>query len=137
MLADVAAGATLHPTRGYLGVPLARVARAAAAATPPGSRPAARRRPARSATSPPGLELLEQIARGELPRPDVIYVALGSCGTAAGLLVGLGGAPTLPRLEARVVGVRVVDRVVANERVTLRLAAAHGGAAGGTRRTLV
>ena len=65
-----------------------------------------------------GLELLEQIARGELPRPDVIYVALGSCGTAAGLVVGLAGAPTLPRLDARVVGVRVVDRVVANERVT-------------------
>jgi D-cysteine desulfhydrase len=69
-----------------------------------------------------GLELLEQIARAELPRPDLIYVALGSCGTAAGLLVGLAGAPSLPRLDGAVVGVRVVDRIVSNARVTHRLA---------------
>jgi D-cysteine desulfhydrase len=122
MLADVAAGATLYPTSGYLGVPW---------------RLAARRRGAdvawiSSGGSSPigslgyvsaGLELLEQIARGELPRPDIIYLALGSCGTAAGLLVGLAGSPSLPRLDARVVAVRVVDRLVSNARVTRRLAA--------------
>jgi 1-aminocyclopropane-1-carboxylate deaminase/D-cysteine desulfhydrase-like pyridoxal-dependent ACC family enzyme len=121
MLADVAAGATLYPTRGYLGVPWSvwrrRRGREAAWISSGGSSPVGS-----LGYVSAGLELLEQISRGELPRPDVIYVALGSCGTAAGLLVGLGGAPSLPRLDARVVAVRVVDRVVANERVTLRLA---------------
>src|SRR5206468_7309773 len=42
--------------------------------------------------------------------------------TAAGLLVGLAGAPSLPRLDAALVGVRVVDRAVSNARVTRRLA---------------
>jgi len=122
MLADVAAGATLHPTRGYLGVPwhVWRQRRgddalwiASGGSSPVGT----------LGYVSAGLELLEQIAAGELPRPDVIYVALGSCGTAAGLLVGLGGAPSLPRLDARLVGVRVVDRAVSNESVTRRLAA--------------
>ena len=102
-----------------------------------GSRRAARRRLGSLGWVSAGLELLEQIGRGELPRPDVIYVALGSCGTAAGLLVGLAGAPSLPRLDARVVGVRVVDRVVSNEHATRRLAGADRSAARGARRTLV
>jgi len=34
-------------------------------------------------------ELSDQIDRGELPKPDCIYVAGGSAGTAAGLAVGL------------------------------------------------
>jgi len=34
------------------------------------------------------LELVEQVARGETPRPDVVLVPLGSGGTAAGLIVG-------------------------------------------------
>lgn len=34
-------------------------------------------------------ELMEQVRRGELPRPDIIVTALGSGGTAAGLLAGL------------------------------------------------
>jgi 1-aminocyclopropane-1-carboxylate deaminase/D-cysteine desulfhydrase-like pyridoxal-dependent ACC family enzyme len=122
ILAGAAAGAQLAATRGYAGVPLAVWRR--------------RRRPGTSwiasgGSSPTGtlgyvsagLELLEQIARGELPPPDVIYVALGSCGTAAGLLVGLRGAPSLAGLDAEVVGVRVVDRVVCNARATHRLAA--------------
>jgi D-cysteine desulfhydrase len=122
MLADVASGATLHPTAGYLGVPLAvwrrRRAEGAAWIPPGGSSPIGS-----LGYVSAGLELLEQIARGELPRPDVVYVALGSCGTAAGLLVGLAGAPSLPRLDARLVGVRVVDRMVSNVRVTRALAA--------------
>ncbi|MBU1008074.1 pyridoxal-phosphate dependent enzyme [Candidatus Dependentiae bacterium] len=34
------------------------------------------------------IELKEQIARGELPEPDYIYVPLGSAGTAGGLILG-------------------------------------------------
>lgn len=121
LLAHVAAGATLHPTRGYLGVPLAvwrqRRRDDAAWIASGGSSPTGT-----VGYVSAGLELLEQIARAELPRPDVIYVALGSCGTAAGLLVGLAGAPSLPKLDARLVGVRVVDRAIANQSVTLRLA---------------
>jgi D-cysteine desulfhydrase len=65
------------------------------------------------------LELAGQIARGECPCPTRIVVPLGSCGTAAGLALGLeiAGLPT------RVVGVRVVPRVVANRGRVLRLAA--------------
>jgi 1-aminocyclopropane-1-carboxylate deaminase/D-cysteine desulfhydrase-like pyridoxal-dependent ACC family enzyme len=122
MLADVAAGAALHPTRGYLGVPWRvwqqRRGEDALWIASGGSSPVGT-----LGYVSAGLELLQQIAAGELPRPDVIYVALGSCGTAAGLLVGLAGAPSLPRLDARVVGVRVVDRAVSNAHVTRRLAA--------------
>jgi D-cysteine desulfhydrase len=49
------------------------------------------------------LELDEQISRGELPEPERIYVALGSGGTAAGLLMGL----VLAGLPTTVVAVRV------------------------------
>jgi 1-aminocyclopropane-1-carboxylate deaminase/D-cysteine desulfhydrase-like pyridoxal-dependent ACC family enzyme len=58
-----------------------------------------------------GLELRGQIDRGELPMPDVVYLAFGTMGTAAGLLLGLRAAG----LNARVVGVRVVPTVVGNE----------------------
>lgn len=37
-------------------------------------------------------ELKQQIAAGLLPEPDYIYVTLGSCGTAAGLILGLRAA---------------------------------------------
>jgi 1-aminocyclopropane-1-carboxylate deaminase/D-cysteine desulfhydrase-like pyridoxal-dependent ACC family enzyme len=114
------AGATLTRTRGYAGVPFAlwRRRRAGAAMIAAGG------------SSPTGtfgwvsgaLEILQQVASGELPAPDVIYVALGSCGTAAGLLLGLRGAPNLPSVNAEIVAVRVVDRIVANERATRKLA---------------
>jgi len=45
-------------------------------------------------------ELAEQCAEGLLPVPDVIYVALGTCGTAAGLYVGLRAAELPTRLVA-------------------------------------
>ena len=64
------------------------------------------------------LELGEQLARMRLRAPDVLVVPLGSGGTAAGLLVGLA----LAGLATRVVGVRVVPRVVANRARVLRLA---------------
>jgi 1-aminocyclopropane-1-carboxylate deaminase/D-cysteine desulfhydrase-like pyridoxal-dependent ACC family enzyme len=115
MLADVASGASLRPTAGWLGVPLAvwRARRPAGTAwvSPGGS----------SATGSLGyveaaLELEAQIAAGELPRPDVVYVALGSCGTAAGLLCGLRG-----RQAPELVAVRVVDRVACNAGVVRSL----------------
>ena len=77
-----------------------------------------------------GLELGEQVRRGECPEPDRIYVALGSGGTVAGLLVGL----ELAGLKTQVHAVRVVDRLFANGTVVRWLArraaaliAAHGG----------
>ena len=51
-------------------------------------------------------ELAEQVRAGILPAPGRIYVALGTAGTAAGLLVGLRAAG----LSSRLVCVRVVDR---------------------------
>ncbi len=44
------------------------------------------------------LELADQIAAGELPRPDRVDVPLGSGGTAAGLALGLGWAFAEPPL---------------------------------------
>ena len=64
------------------------------------------------------LELAEQLARDATPVPDTLVVPLGSGGTAAGLLVGLA----LAGLSTRVLGVRVVPRVVANRRRVLALA---------------
>ena len=52
------------------------------------------------------LELAEQVARGELPEPSHVVVALGSGGTAAGLAAGL----RIAGLRSRVVGVVVNDR---------------------------
>jgi D-cysteine desulfhydrase len=46
-----------------------------------------------------GLELAEQIASGEVPAPDDVYVAAGSAGTAAGLAIGLGLAGVRTRLH--------------------------------------
>lgn len=62
-----------------------------------------------------GLELAAQIDAGELPEPEAIYVALGSGGTAVGIAVGLAAAG----ITARVVGVRVTDRMLINQ-ATLR-----------------
>ena len=64
------------------------------------------------------LELADQLAKGGAPVPDVLVVPLGSGGTAAGLLVGIA----LAGLPIRVLGVRVVPRVVANRRRVLALA---------------
>jgi 1-aminocyclopropane-1-carboxylate deaminase/D-cysteine desulfhydrase-like pyridoxal-dependent ACC family enzyme len=65
------------------------------------------------------LELADQLAQGGIPVPDTLVVPLGSGGTAAGLLVGLA----LAGLSTRVVGVRVVPRIVGNRTRVLGLAA--------------
>ncbi|MCB9673170.1 MAG: pyridoxal-phosphate dependent enzyme, partial [Alphaproteobacteria bacterium] len=66
------------------------------------------------------LELCGQIARGELPRPERIVVALGSGGTSAGLIAGLalGGMPV------PVLAVRVAPRWLAHRGRVLALAGA-------------
>jgi D-cysteine desulfhydrase len=56
------------------------------------------------------LELAEQIAAGELPKPDRIFVAAGTCGTVAGLALGL----ELAGLDCTVVAVRVVPSATTN-----------------------
>jgi D-cysteine desulfhydrase len=67
-----------------------------------------------------GLELAGQIHAGECPRPDAIYVALGTMGTAAGLSLGLRAAG----LDVPVVMIRVVRDTIANPTAYRRLYAA-------------
>ena len=63
------------------------------------------------------LELKEQIAAGELPEPDFIYVPLGSMGTAVGLALGLKAAG----LKCRIIAVRVIEKQLANAKKMARL----------------
>ena len=55
-----------------------------------------------------GLELAWQIEAGELPVPDVVYVAFGSMGTAAGVALGLA----LAGIDTEVRAVRVVPSLL-------------------------
>lgn len=64
------------------------------------------------------LELVEQLAAAGCAPPDAVVVPLGTGGTAAGLLLGLAVAG----LPTRVVGVRVVPRLVARRGAVLSLA---------------
>lgn len=65
-----------------------------------------------------GLELAEQVDQGLLPAPARVVVPLGTGGTTAGIALGaaIGG------LATEVVAVRVVPRLVANNRRVRRLA---------------
>jgi D-cysteine desulfhydrase len=56
------------------------------------------------------LELAAQVRSGALPEPDRLFVPAGTCGTAAGLLVGC----RMAGLRTRVTAVRVVERALAN-----------------------
>lgn len=64
-----------------------------------------------------GLELAEQVERGESPRPDRIFVPLGTGGTAAGIILGL----RIANADIPVTAVRVVPAVVARRGRLLRL----------------
>ncbi|MDD5448746.1 MAG: pyridoxal-phosphate dependent enzyme [Actinomycetota bacterium] len=64
------------------------------------------------------LELKQQIHSGAIPEPDFIFVAHGSGGTAAGLMVGVQVAG----LKSKVVPVRVVDKYMCNRFSLARLA---------------
>ena len=50
-------------------------------------------------------EIAQQVKTGEIPEPDKLFVAAGTCGTIAGLIAGL----KMAGLATRVVGVRVVN----------------------------
>ncbi|MCE9584435.1 MAG: pyridoxal-phosphate dependent enzyme, partial [Planctomycetes bacterium] len=65
-----------------------------------------------------GLELGEQVKRGELPKPDIVVAALGTGGTLAGIYAGL----RLAGIDAEIIGVRVSDRIISNATMTARLA---------------
>ena len=56
------------------------------------------------------LELKKQIVVGEMPEPEYIYVACGTMGTAAGLILGLKAA----KLDSQVVPVRVTSEKFVN-----------------------
>ncbi len=55
-------------------------------------------------------ELADQIEAEAMAEPDLIYVAVGSMGTAVGLRIGLEAAG----LRSKVVPIRVIDRELAN-----------------------
>ena len=57
-----------------------------------------------------GLEIARQVSEGLLPEPDFVFTPVGSCGTFAGLILGL----KLGALRTRGVGVRVYDKAGAN-----------------------
>lgn len=63
------------------------------------------------------LELRAQIDQGLAPEPDAIFVTAGTCGTIAGLALGL----KMAGLSSHIYAVRVVDRVVTNIMQVLKL----------------
>lgn len=64
-----------------------------------------------------GLEFAAQVATGETPRPDRIYIATGTMGSAAGLAIGLA----LAGLETSVQAVRVSPSSLMNEERLFKL----------------
>jgi D-cysteine desulfhydrase len=66
-----------------------------------------------------GLELADQIAAGQIPMPDRLYVATGTMSTAAGLALGLA----LSELPTEVHAVRVTDEGICNRVSMMRLMA--------------
>jgi D-cysteine desulfhydrase len=65
-----------------------------------------------------GLEIAEQVSRGDLPEPSHAVVAVGSGGTAAGLALGL----RMAGLRTRLVGVVVNDKLRLDEPALEKLA---------------
>ncbi len=64
-----------------------------------------------------GLELAEQVANGDIPCPARIYIANGTMGSVAGLLLGLAAA----ELPTEVHAVRVADNRFTNPAILDRL----------------
>lgn len=62
-------------------------------------------------------ELKKQVSRGEMPEPDYIYVALGSAGTVAGLILGL----RVTDMRSRVICVGVAAKQFTNAIITAQL----------------
>jgi D-cysteine desulfhydrase len=121
-------GFTAYPVRSIAAAPLAIARRLSARGTayliPPGGSSVT----GSLAYVDAALELAQQIERGELARPSRIVVALGSGGTAAGLLVGLERAGLLVgsdgKLPIELVAVQVVDPPFGSAATTLALALA-------------
>lgn len=65
-----------------------------------------------------GLELVAQVDAGAMPKPEVVVVPLGTGGTMAGLALAFA----LTGMNARVIGARVVPKIVGRKRRVLRLA---------------
>lgn len=64
-----------------------------------------------------GFELKEQIENGLMPEPEMIFVPLGTMGTAVGLMIGLKAVG----LKTRVVAVRVADKKYGNKEKFVKL----------------
>jgi D-cysteine desulfhydrase len=92
LLADLAAGAELHlmRTRARAGEEEGRYLIAAGGSSPLGN----------AGFVNAAFELAAQIDRGEVPEPDVIYMAMGTMGAAVGLAIGLRAAGLRSRLTA-------------------------------------
>ncbi len=59
-------------------------------------------------------ELKKQIKKGDMPEPDYIYVATGSCGTLVGLMLGARAAG----LKSKIIGIAVEPNDPSNSFVT-------------------
>ena len=70
-----------------------------------------------------GFELAQQIDQGLLPEPHAIVVALGSCGTIAGLALGL----SVFGITSQITGVRVTPKSIANQHQIKKLIHATAG----------
>jgi D-cysteine desulfhydrase len=100
LLADLGAGAELRPARARFEGMVQQLVRGGAdpyVIAPGGSSPLGNVGFVNAA-----FELADQIAGGEVPEPDVIYLAMGTMGSVVGLALGLRAAG----LESRVVAVR-------------------------------
>ena len=65
-----------------------------------------------------GLELAEQVKRGEMPMPAYVFVPTGSAGTHAGLEVGF----RLAGLDTKVIGIRIVPKTMTNRFIVANIA---------------
>jgi D-cysteine desulfhydrase len=63
------------------------------------------------------LELADQIRQGKNPEPKSIFLPVGTMGTYAGMKIGLA----LAGIDCDLVGVRVTDEGMTNEKATLKL----------------
>jgi len=64
-----------------------------------------------------GLELAAQVAAGEIPKPDRIYVGTGTMGTAIGIALGLA----IAELDTEVHAVRASDIAITNDHLMTKL----------------
>jgi D-cysteine desulfhydrase len=62
-------------------------------------------------------EIKAQLEAGALPEPDAVFVAVGSCGSIAGLILGA----RLAGLGSQITGVRIIEEDLANRAKIARL----------------